>query len=1042
MPEERKLVTVLFADIVGSTALTVARDPELVRAMLRRTFDALRPILESHGATVEKFIGDEVMAVFGVPVGHDDDADRAVRAAFAIRQRVRELSALPKAIPLELRIGINSGETVTDASENGQFLVTGEPVNAAARIRGSAEPGEIVVGALTRRLTSGAVEYGESRSFEAKGLGQLTSWPALALRSDVPTQFRGIEGLRAPLIGRAEELSLLLNAFARMRNEERPHLITVFGAAGAGKSRLTEEFLARIDGACVRQGRCLPYGESITLWPIQMILRADAGIAPSDDLAAARQRLHDSIVAAFPDAADEVDAVERRLGVLAGLARADEVLPEIAATDLSDELAWALRRYFERRATSEPIVLVFEDIHWAAAPLLDLIEHLAQWAKGPLFLLCLARPDFLEGRPGWGGGKVNAASLVLEPLTPDETRELVAKLLDLDSLTDEVRSAVIERAEGNPLYIEEFIRLLIDSGQIAQHDGKWVATSLAPLQVPRTLQGLIAARIDTAPPEVKVLLQRASVIGRFFVTTGVAALSDGRVPESTQLRDAVRRDLLVDADERGLGGGRVYRFKHVLVRDVAYASVPKTERAILHDRFVRWYEDTLGDRREEFIELIAHHAEQAYLLASEMAMPEATAFARHAFERLLEAATKARTRQDQPSALSLYSRAAAAADDAEVSESQRLEVDAYRALARHLVEASHVALAEVDRVLERARASGDAKLVLALLGSRYGWFTGEERERAQAELRTLALASSDPEDVVRGLLYRITRETSLAQDIEFLTEALQQATEHGLRTWQVGCLDSIASRLRAQGRFSDSERHVAAHAQLLGLSPTRRERASLLYAQGEELRARWQFEAALPLLREAAELFWDLGSPRAYASSHLRVVDCLDGLARHAEAAAEASVIAEAVEGRMMPAAQLGSRAKRVRAVLKLGHLEEARSFFIEVEELRTHALAFEGTPFVRYSSTPWIQALLLAAERDLAGAATLLEGIATGLTESGEVIPALTFDRADILFRAGRQAEARGLLEALKAQLTDPLAERIHAKADQMLAELAAARA
>lgn len=1039
MPEERKLVTVLFADIVGSTAMTAARDPELVRAMLRRTFDALRPILESHGATVEKFIGDEVMAVFGVPVGHDDDADRAVRAAYAIRERVRELSSFPKAIPLELRIGINSGETVTDASENGQFLVTGEPVNAAARIRGSAEPGEIVVGALTRRLTSRAVEYGEGRSFEAKGLGQLTSWPALALRSEVPTQFRGIEGLRAPLIGRDEELSLLLNAFARMRNEERPHLITVFGAAGAGKSRLTEDFLARIDGARVRQGRCLPYGESITLWPIQMILRADAGIAPSDDLAAARQRLHDSIVATFPDAADEVDPVERRLGVLAGLARADEVMPEVAATDLSDELAWALRRYFERRATSEPIVLVFEDIHWAAAPLLDLIEHLAQWAKAPLFLLCLARPDFLEGRPGWGGGKVNGASLVLEPLTPDETRELVANLLDLDSLTEEVRSAVIERAEGNPLYIEEFIRLLIDSGQIAQREGKWVATSPAPLQVPPTLQGLIAARIDTASPEVKVLLQRASVIGRFFVTTGVAALSDGRLPNASQLQDAVRRDLLVDADERGLGGGRVYRFKHVLVRDVAYASVPKTERAVLHDRYVRWYAETLGDRREDFIDLIAYHAEQAYVLASEMAMPETAAFAGDAFERLLEAASKARTRQDHAIALSLYSRAAAAADDAEVSESQRLEIDAYHALARHNVEASHEALAEVDRVTERARAAGNAKLVIALLSSRYGWYDGEERARAQAELRTLALASGDPEEVVWGLMLRVAPETPPAQAIEFLTEALEHATEHGLRWWQVGCLDSIANRLRAQGRFSESDRHVAQHAQLLGPSPTRRELASLKYAQGEELRARWLFETALPLFHEAATLFWDLGIPRGNSSSHLRAIDCLDALGRHEEAAAEATAIAEAVEGRMMPWAQRHSRVVRARALLKLGRVGEARTLLREVGPLPT-ILNASGWSAGWYAVT-WIEGLMLAAEGDLDGAAKFLEVMARDWTADGQVVPGLAFDRAEILSRAGRQAEARAILEELKAQLTDPLAERIHAKADQMLAELAAAK-
>lgn len=690
MPEERKLVTVLFADIVGSTAMTVARDPELVRATLRRTFDELRPIIEAHGGIVEKFIGDEIMAVFGVPQAHDDDADRA---AFALRERVRELSARPGSIPLELRIGINTGDTVAGTGEDGQFLVTGEPVNAAARIRGSAEPGEIVVGGLTKRLTDRAVGYADPRTFEAKGIGELRSWPALSLRSAVPAQFRGIEGLRAPLIGRDAELSLLLNAFDRMRSEAKPHLVTIFGAAGAGKSRLMEELVARVQRSRVRHGRCLPYGEGITLWPMQMILRADTGIAQTDDLAAARVRVRQAVTAEFAGAPDDAEAIERRLLVLAGLARADEVLPEVPSAELADELAWGLRRYVERRAHGEPLVLVFEDVHWAAPALLDLVEELAEWAKAPLFILCLARPEFLDTRPGWGGGKVNAASIVLEPLTPDETRILVAKLLDIDSLTEDVRIAVIERSEGNPLYVEEFIRLLIETGQIGQREGRWIAVSAGPLLVPPTLLGLIAARIDTAPPEVKSLLQRASVIGRFFATTGVAALSEGKIPDGAHLRDAVRRDLLIDSDERGVGGGRVYRFKHVLIRDVAYGSVPKAERALLHDRYCRWYEGTLGDRSEDFIDLIAHHAEQAYLLASEMGMSEAAGLARRAFDRLTRAAAGARSREDWNAALALHRRIAAVADGADLTAREQTEVDGYLALARNKVEASPEAFA-------------------------------------------------------------------------------------------------------------------------------------------------------------------------------------------------------------------------------------------------------------------------------------------------------------------------------------------------------------
>ena len=1031
MPAERKLVTVLFADIVGSTAITVARDPEVVRNALQHTFDEVRPIIETHGGTVEKFIGDEVMAVFGVPRMHDDDADRAVRAAFAIRDRVRELSGSPKAVPFELRIGVNSGEAVAGAGEGGQFLVTGEPVIAAARIRASAEPGEIAVGALTHRLTQRAVEYGEPREFEAKGLGRISAWPVMALRSDVPTQFRGVEGLRAPLIGRDEELTLLRDTFERVKSEGRPHLVTVFGAAGAGKSRLTEEFVAAVEGAQVRQGRCLPYGEGITLWPVQNILRAEADIAPSDDLAAARRRLRDAVTAAFPDSAEDVDAVGRRLEVLCALARADEVLSDVAASDLSDELAWGLRRYLERRAAQAPLVLVFEDIHWAAPALLELIAHLAEWSTAPLLLLCLARPEFLDTRPGWGGGKLNAATVVLEPLTPDETRLMIARLLDIDALSEDLRQKVIERSEGNPLYVEEFVRLLIESGHIGSRDGRWVAVASAPLHVPPTLQGLIAARIDTAPARVKALLQRGAVIGRAFSTAGVAALSDDGPPDPADLRDAARRDLLVSIDERGVGGGRVYRFKHVLIRDVVYASIPKAERSALHDRYVRWYEETLGDRRSDFIDLIAYHAEQAYLLASEMGLPETADLARRAFDRLMEAATNARLREDDAAALALYQRAGATVDDASVSDERRLELDTYLALSRHSVEASPEANAEVDRAIDRARALGATRPLVDLLEVRYRYYQDERHEQLRQEMMALARDSGEPDLMVRALMSRITRTSTADEDVAYATEALAYATAHGLDDWRRRCLSRLAETHTDSLRFTEAARLVEELEQVGGVASTRRQRAEILVRRALLLAGELHAERAIPLYDEAIGLRRDLGDIREEAFARLFKCRALAQLGRWGEATALGAVVIDALAGKATPGLNRVTRVWQARFFAASGRVREARVTLDAALEFATSNAWVELW-------TLWASAVVLSAEGDLEAALHDLMEAQARANALQVAEPLLSLDHARILKQAGRAAEARRVLEDLHALLTDPLADRLRARTDELLAEIA----
>ncbi len=583
MLEERKLVTVLFADIVGSTALGSVEDPELVRRTLAKAFGEMRRLLEAHGGTVEKFVGDAVMTVFGTPQAHDDDAERAVRAAFALRDGIATLSAsLP--FPLQLRIGVNTGQVVT-GGEGAETLVTGGPVNVAARLQQSAAPGEIVVGALTRKLVEGGVRFGPVRQIDAKGLGPLEAFPAEALVTALPEQHRGLGELRAPLIGRDAELRLLRESYEKVGHERAAYLVTVFGQAGVGKSRLVREFVEIVGPEHVLRGRCLPYGSGITYWPLYEMLRADAGIRGDDPREEAARKLRAAVIAAFGDASEDAEAVARRVAVVAGLATVEEALPNIAAADVGDELRWAVRRYFEQRAQPASLALIFDDIHWAEEPMLEMIEHLGEWSRAPLFVLCLARPELRDRRPSWGGGLMNAAAVRIEPLSEDETRRLIAALLLVDDLPESLRATIVARAQGNPLYVEELLRMLIDAGHIERRDGRFVAArNIAEVAVPATLQGLLAARLDQLPPAVKRALQRASVVGKVFYADALSALGplEGRVEDLLQF--AARRDLVVERDERGPGGGRAHQFKHILIRDVAYESLPKEERSRLHAR--------------------------------------------------------------------------------------------------------------------------------------------------------------------------------------------------------------------------------------------------------------------------------------------------------------------------------------------------------------------------------------------------------------------------------------------------------------------------
>ncbi|MDP9319900.1 MAG: AAA family ATPase [Chloroflexota bacterium] len=1036
MPEERKLVTVLFADIVGSTEMGLSHDPEVVRASLGQAFESASEILRAHGGTVEKFIGDAVMAVFGVPAAHDDDPDRAVRAAFALRDRLTSADDV-EGPALRVRIGVNTGEAVAGTGDTAQFLVTGPAVNAAARLQQAAAPGEIVVGDLTKRLTAGGITYGAAREVDAKGIGRMPAWRADSVVGAVPEQHRGLPGLRAPLIGRDHESRTLLQAYDGVARSGRPHLVTVYGPAGSGKSRLTTEFFASIGGDRVRAGRCLPYGEGITYYAVQLIIRADAaiGIADARDLAIAK--IQRAAREAFGDDVEDADAAARRVSVLAGIERAEEALPEVQPEQLRDELAFGLRRYFERRAGSSPLVLVFEDVHWAEPGLLDLIEDLAEWSRAPLLLLCLARPDFRELRPTWGSAAANATAVTLSPLSSEDTRRLIAALLVIDDLPEQVRSDVVTRAEGNPLYVEEFLRMLMESGRIEKREGSWIANaSITTVEVPPTLQGLIAARLDRVAPEVKALLQRASLAGRLFSTDALAALGDGAAPDASLLRDGIRRDLLVEADERALGSGRVFRFKHVLIRDVAYSTVPKAERSRLHDRYGRWLETSLGDRRHEIADIVAFHAEQAFLLARELHAPGAADLGRRALDLLLEAARNAYERFDAHAALNLYERARAVAEVIGAMAAENAEVAGRIMVMRDDLATARPTIAEVDGAIDLARAAAPNRVLPALLVLRARRLVDELGPAGVRPilLEALAAARADGDaDLITDVLFENAFNWYYANEIDEMRADLREAHEHVKRTgskraWKV--LYWLRKAAVYQGDLTAAASFVE---EAIAALPYKSKffRAIEHYARAAHADELGDYAMSLAEARMANALFRELGQPSDVAATAWGMGEAMIELGDDAGAR---EVLAEAVDlfTRRGQRGQIPEvEARLARALVHLGDVAAARAHADTAK-----AIAMPSDVESRFIATVAL-AEVREAEGDVAAADALFReaiaimepsGLGDGLAETRE-------HYARFLLRHGRADEARAHLEKVRAFRSDPLAGRHRERIDALLA-------
>jgi class 3 adenylate cyclase/tetratricopeptide (TPR) repeat protein len=623
--DERRVVTILFADVTGSTALAERLDAEQIRTIMARFFDAMTKEVVRHEGTVEKFIGDEVMAVFGLPSIHEDDAERAVRAALAMHARLGQLSAEVEpswGITLQMRVGINTGEVVANphATLRGEFMVTGDAVNVAARLRSAAGPGATVVGERTYRDTAGVAEYRPLPSIAVKGkAAPLRAWE-LAGILHAPRR-RGFGGLHAPMVGREEELKLLHGLLHRVIRERSPYLVSIIGMPGVGKTRLLAEFQAGLPTSVIlRQDRSLSYG-STALWSVGEIVRADAGILLEDPLPVIAEKLEHRLDRLLGEARDQREGRQLRAH-LARVLAIPSLDGETAHDGSRENLFWALRRYFERLAAQGPLILGFEDLHWGDAELLDFIEYLARWASGvPILILCLARPELLETRPGWGGGKRNYSSLFLDRLPPDDTERLVRELLRTDGLPAGLSQAV-GVAEGNPFFVEEILRMLIDAGALRRDADRWQVTGVLTSAVPDTIQGVLAARLDRLRPDERTAIQQASIIGKVFWTGALAHIAGFTEPTLAPILGALQsKDLVLQHEQSALEGEREFSFSHILIRDVAYAMLPKATRCDKHRLFAAWLERTVGDRGEEYAEILAYHWLQAARLGREVGLP-------------------------------------------------------------------------------------------------------------------------------------------------------------------------------------------------------------------------------------------------------------------------------------------------------------------------------------------------------------------------------------------------------------------------------------
>jgi predicted ATPase/class 3 adenylate cyclase len=901
--QERKTVTVLFCDLVGFTSRAERMDPEDVQAVLAPYHAHVRAELERFGGTVEKFIGDAVVAVFGAPVAREDDPERAVRAALAVGGWAREQQHI------EVRIAVNTGEALVALEADpgrGEAMVAGDVVNTAARLQAAAPVNGVLAGETTYRATRDRVHYREAAAVAAKGKSKpVAVWEALQARARVEVE----RSAATPFVGRRRELEALREALARTEELREPQLVTLVGVPGIGKSRLVYELFRSVEQrpelVYWRRGRSLPYGEGVSFWALGEVVKAQAGILETDSAGTAEAKLHETVAGMLGDDRDAV-WIERHLRPLAG-AGADGA----ARGDAREEAFGAWRRFLEALAEQRPLVLVLEDLHWADEGMLDFVDHLLDWASDvPLLVVATARTELLERRPSWGGGKANALTLSLAPLTRDETSRLVDALLEARPLTPAERDELLARAEGNPLYAEEFARLAAE-----QERGE------RRVPVPESVQGIIAARLDALAPEEKELLQEASVVGRTFWLGALAGQAGRERAYVEKIVHGLDRKEFVRRERRATMEDEVeYSFRHALVRDVAYAQIPRARRAELHHRAAGWLE-AFG-RPEDHAELLAHHHLQALELTrasggdvAPLVEPARRAF-RQAGDRAFSLGALAAAEEHFERALELWpradqGRAAALLGYARVVNSSRVDVEALQDARRELLD------------LADAEAAAEVAAMIA-----YAEHGRGNTQRAHDLMReTLTLLEDAPASRAKvAVLTELARQRVLAQKpdgIRIAQEAFAVAEGLGLGDLRARLLSTIGTGKVALGEFAgfeDMERSIAV--------------AEEAGAYLELVRAHSNYGAMLA----------NTGDIRAAAERH-----------RHTLALARRYGIARLIRW---------VRASLISSEWSLGNWDDAlaaaNAFIAEVEA---------GSPFYQESQVRWTRADIRLSRGDLDGA-------------------------------------------------------------------------
>jgi class 3 adenylate cyclase/tetratricopeptide (TPR) repeat protein len=773
---ERRFVSILFADLVGFTSLSESRDAEEVRELLSRYFDTCRRLIGLYGGTVEKFIGDAVMAVWGTPVAQEDDPARAVRTALDLVAAVHALGQEIGAADLRARAGILTGEAAVTLGAEGEGMVAGDLVNTASRVQATAEPGTVLVGEATKRASESVIAYEDAGSHELKGKAEpVQLWRALR----VTAASRGVlkaEGLEPPFVGRERELRLIKELFHASAEDEKAHLVSIVGIAGIGKSRLAWEFQKYIDGVAdvffLWRGRCLAYGEGVTYWALAEMVRRRADIVEGEPPESARPKLAAALEPYITDP-EERAWIEPRLAHLLGL-------EDGTARDREDLFA-AWRLYFERLSQFQPAILVFEDMQWADVSLLEFVEYLLEWSRAhPIFVLTLARPELQERRRDFGKALRNSTTLSLEPLSEAAMAELLDGLVP--GLPDELRGQILARAEGVPLYAVETVRMLLDRGLLTREGEAYrLSGPVEQLDVPETLQSLVAARLDGLSASERRLVQDASVLGKTFTKQALTALSGiGEAELEPLLTALVRKEVLtLQADPRSPERGQ-YGFLQDLLKRVAYETLAKRERKVRHLAAAEYLERSWGPAEQEIVEVVASHYLAAYEAAPEA--DDAAEIKQKAGDHLTRAGERAASLAANEEAQRYFEQAAELADEPLIEASLR-ERAGETAWTGGNAKTAREQLSQALVLFEHGGETHPAARVSARLGE-VEWQSGElERALTRMEQAFAVLSAEEPDADIAALAAQLGRLHTFRGELELAEERIATALTLAERLW-------------------------------------------------------------------------------------------------------------------------------------------------------------------------------------------------------------------------------------------------------------------